>query len=207
VRTRDQAIAAVLLLGATALGLRRIAEAKNETAVGGSVFVLDRRHPDELAAFQQLRTEIGRLGDTPLSDRLGALLEDGQIWVAPSLGPDRWAVFVDSLSMVRRIYVRRLALLDPRAHLFPNPPPDIPPAHQKAFATLSLAGALRHELAHRDGLRDEAPAYARELEWYEGRRRSPFLDSLPAEERRAWEWAFESARLSARRAAESAGVP
>ena len=205
-RARDQIVAAALLLGATALGLRRIAEAKNETAVGGGVFVLDRRHPEELLAFQQLRTEIGRLGDRALSDRLGELLEDGQIWVAPSLGPERWAVFVDSLSMVRRIYVRRLALVDPRAHLFPGPPPDIPPAHQKAFATLSLAGALRHELAHRDGLRDEAPAYARELEWYEARRGSPFLDSLAGEERRAWEWAFDSARLSARKAAETSGA-
>jgi hypothetical protein len=205
-RMRDQLVVILLLLGATGLGLWRIAQAKNEAAAGGGVFRLEARHPEELLAFQRLRGEIARMGDAAFSDRLGALLEAGEIWVAPSMGPDRWAVFVDSLSLVRRIYVRRLALLDPRAHLFPLPPRDVPADHQAAFAWLSLAGALRHEVAHRDGLRDEGAAYAREVEWYESRRAAPFLDSLPAGERRAWEWAFESALLSARKAAERAGA-
>jgi hypothetical protein len=94
-RLRDQLIGAGLLIGATGFGLYRIAEAKNETTVGGAVFRLDDARVPEL-------------------------------WVAPKLGPDRWAVFVESLRLVRRIYVRREALLDPVAHLYRVPRADIP---------------------------------------------------------------------------------
>ena len=83
---------------------------------------------------------------------------------------------------MRRIYVRRLALLDPRAHLYPAPPPDIPDANQRAFAFISLAGALRHELAHYDGMIEEADAYAAEIAWYEGLRASPWFASLAGRE-------------------------
>jgi len=200
VRLRDQLIGAVLLITATWFGLQRIAEAKNETTVGGAVYRLDGSRSQEMAAFQVVRAEITQMGDPALADRLEGLRQDGEIWVAPKLGPDRWAVFVDSLRLVRRIYVRREALLDPVAHLYRVPRPDIPPRHQRAHAWISLAGALRHELAHRDGLIDEAPAYQVEIEWYEQLRRSPFMDSLHAEERAAWEWGIDSAILSARKA-------
>src|SRR5438132_198119 len=72
-------------------------------------------------------------------------------------------------------------------------------------------GVFRPDEHHReeaeafDRLRDEAPAYDAEIDWYEARRRSGFLDTLPAEERRAWEWGIESAILSARKARERAG--
>ena len=199
-RARDQLIGAVLLVAVTGFGLYRIAQAKNETTVGGDAFRLDESWPAEMAAFQGVRARIVEMGDPALAERLEALRRDGEIWVAPKLGPDRWAVFVDSLRLVRRIYVRREALLDPVAHLYRVPRPDIPPGHQRAHAWISLAGALRHELAHRDGLTDEAPAYQVEIEWYEQLRRSPFMDSLQAEERAAWEWGIDSAILSARKA-------
>ena len=65
---------------------------------------------------------------------------------------------------------------------------------------------MRHELAHRDGAVEEAPAYTTELAWYEEVRRSNFMRSLEDEERAAWEWAIDSAAASARKAARLAGV-
>jgi hypothetical protein len=204
VRLRDQLIGAVVLIVATWFGLHRIAEAKNETTVGGAVFRLDESRPPEKAAFQVLRAKIAKMGDADLAERLERLRSDGEIWVAPKMGPERWAVFVDTLKLVRRIYVRRVALLDPMAHLYGAPRPDIPLEYQRAHAWISLAGALRHELAHRDGATEEPPAYQTEIAWYESLRRSPFLASLQGEERAAWEWGIESAILSAQKAREKA---
>lgn len=196
-------MAAVLGL-ATYFAVLRIAEAKNESAVGGDVAPLDARRRPELEAFQHLRSLIGGMGDPALADRLERLREDREIWVAPRLGPERWAVFVESLSLVRRIYVRREALLDPVAHLYRTPRPDIPRPYQEAHAWISLAGALRHELAHRDGHHDEAAAYDAELAWYETVRASPLLAPSSGEARQAWEWGLGSAVLSARKARETA---
>jgi hypothetical protein len=146
------------------------------------------------------------MGDADLSGRLERLRQDRELWVAPRLGPERWAVFVEALSLVRRIYVRQEALLDPVAHLYRTPRPDIPRAYQEAHAWISLAGALRHEIAHRDGRRDEGSAYEAELAWYESRRTSPMPSRLRGEEREAWEWGLESAVLSARKARETAAT-
>src|SRR5688572_15287622 len=158
-RPRDQLIGAVVLIVATYFGLHRIAEAKNETTVGGAVFRLDEARGPEVRAFQVVLAEIAKMGDPALAERLEGLRKDGKIWVGPKMGPERWAVFVDSLKLVRRIYVRRVALLDPVAHLYDVPRPEVPAAYQRAHAWISLAGALRHELAHHDGADDEGPAY------------------------------------------------
>ena len=201
---RNQILAAVVLAAATYGVLLRIAESKVETSVGGAGFPLDDTRHAELAAFQRLGTSLAEIGQQALAGRLERLRQDGAIWVAPALGPDRWAVFAESLRLVRRIYIRRLALLDPRAHLYPVTPADIPDANQSAFAWISLAGALRHELAHSDGMTEEAGAYAAEIAWYEGLRASPWLASLAGERRRVFDWALESAVLTARRAREKA---
>lgn len=203
-RLRDQlAVAAVLGL-ATYFALLRIAEAKSENAVGGEVAVLDGQRRAEMDAFQDLRSRIVRLGDTALADRLERLRAAGEIWIAPRLGPERWAVFVEALSLVKRIYVRREALLDPVAHLYRTARPDIPRPYQEAHAWIGLAGALRHELAHRDGVRDEAGAYDAELAWYDSVRQAPLLAREGGEEQRAWQWGLESAVLSAKKARASA---
>ncbi|HEY8148397.1 MAG TPA: hypothetical protein VIK51_05785 [Vicinamibacteria bacterium] len=196
-------VAAVLGV-ATYFALLRIAESKCETAVGGEAVPLDAQHRAEREAFENLRSRIAAMGDAALSDRLEDLRGKHEIWVAPRLGPERWAVFVEALSLVRRIYIRREALLDPVAHLYRTPRPDIPRPHQEAHAWIGLAGALRHELAHRDGLRDEAQAYDAELAWYETVRYPPRLDAMPDEQRRAWEWGLEAAVLSARKARAAA---
>jgi hypothetical protein len=206
-RVRDQlAVAAVLGL-ATYFALLRIAEAKSETAVGGQVAPIDAQRREELEAFQELRARIARMGDVPLADRLERLREAREIWVAPRLGPERWAVFVEALSLVKRIYLRREALLDPVAHLYRTARPDIPRAYQEAHAWIGLAGAVRHELAHRDGVGDEAGAYDAELAWYETVRQAAPLARMGDDERRAWEWGLESAVLSARKARETASSP
>ena len=181
----------------------RISQAKNEAAVGGETFVLDEPHPAERDAFARLLTRIGRMGDRALADRLEARRASGEIWVAPRLGPERWAVFARTGPLVHRIYIRREALLDPVAHLYAGSRPDIPLAYREAHAWISLAGTLRHELAHRDGVRSEAAAYAIELDWYESLRQAPFLEGRPEEERRAWTWGLESAVLSARKARDT----
>ena len=189
---------------ATYFALLRIAEAKSETAVGGEVIPLDAQHPAEREAFENLRSRIAGMGDAALSDRLEELRRKQEIWVAPRLGPERWAVFVEALSLVKRIYIRREALLDPVAHLYRTPRPDVPRSYQEAHSWLGLAGALRHELAHRDGRREEAPAYDAELAWYETVRHPPWLDRSSDEQRRAWDWGLESAMLSARKARAAA---
>lgn len=199
---RNQILAAVLLAAATYGVLLRIAEAKVEATVGGGAFPLDDKRPAELAAFQRLRASLAEIGEHGLADRLERLRQEEAIWVAPSLGPDRWAVFAESLRLVRRIYIRRQALLDPRAHLYPVALADIPDANQRAFAWISLAGALRHELAHYAGMTDEADAYAAEIAWYEGLRASPWFASLKGTARGIFDWALESAVLTARKASE-----
>jgi hypothetical protein len=207
VRARDQLIVAAVLAAATYVSLLRIAEAKNEAAVGGGVYPLDAHHPAELDAFAGLRSQIARMGDPALADRLETLRDAGEIWVAPRLGPERWGVFAATGPLVHRIYLRREALLDPVTHLYRGARPDIPAAYKQAHAWISLAGTLRHEVAHRDGVRSEAAAYAIELGWYEGLRSSPFLAGLEREERQAWTWGLESAVLSARKARDTvAGI-
>jgi hypothetical protein len=205
VRARDQLIVALVLVVATWFSLQRIAESKNEATVGAGVFRLDDKRREELAAFQRLRSDLEGMAQGALAQRLELLREDGRIWVAPALGPERWAVFVDSLSLVRRIYIRGVALRDPVRHLYPTPRPDVPAAHQAAFARVSLAGALVHEIAHYDGAMAEGAAYAQEIAWYEELQGAPFLNRLPEPERRAWDWAIEGAILSARKASALAG--
>ena len=203
-RLRDQLVVAGILGLATYFALLRIAEAKCDAAVGGEVAPIEAPRREELEAFEDLRSRIAGMGDAALADRLERLREAREIWVAPRLGPERWAVFVEALSLVKRIYLRREALLDPVAHLYRTPRPDIPRAYQEAHAWLGLAGALRHELAHRDGVREEADAYDAELAWYETVRQAAPLTRMRDEERRAWEWGLDAAVLSARKARETA---
>jgi hypothetical protein len=206
VSPRSQILAVLALAVATYGVLLRIAEAKVEAAVGAGGFPLDARRPPELEAFERERAGLAEIGQQALGDRLEAIRARGALWVAPALGDDRWAVFAESLGLVRRIYVRRGALLDPRAHLYAIPA-DVPDANQRAFALLGLSGALRHELAHYDGMIEEADAYAAEIAWYEALRASPWFESLGAERRRVFSWALESAVLTAQRAREAATSP
>ncbi len=206
-RTRDQLIGAVTLIVATYFGVMRIAEAKCDAAVGSRGLPLDESRPDDLAAFRRLQQQLTLMGQTGFAERLESLRVAKELWVAPGLGPDRWAAYVEALGLVRRIYIRRVALLDPLAHLYPRGTSAAPHARQAAFAWLSLGGAMRHELAHRDGAVEEVSAYARELAWYEEVRRSDFMRSLEGENLAAWEWAIDSSVASAQKAARLAGVP
>jgi hypothetical protein len=200
-RPRDQIIVAVVLRAASWFSLLRIAESKNEAAVGSATYSLAAGHPQEREAFDAVRARLERTGQRPFAVRLDELRTTNRIWVAPALGPGRWAVFVESLGLVRRIYIRRLALVDPRGHLAEQGPSQGSPGQQEVFAWLSLCGALRHELAHYDGVLDEAAAYAQEQAWYEALRTSPFVKGLEGHEAETWQWALESAVLSAREAA------
>lgn len=206
-RTRDQLIGAVTLALVTYFGVLRIAEAKCDAAVGSRALPVDDTHPEDLLAFRRLQKQLIVMDQRAFADRLESLRLARELWVAPGLGPDRWAAYVEALGLVRRIYIRRMALLDPLAHLYSRgAPATVPHAEQAAFAWLSLGGAMRHELAHRDGAVEEAPAYATELAWYEEVRRSNFMRSLEGDDLAVWEWAVDSAVASARKAARLAGV-
>lgn len=197
---RSQLILAVVLLAATAASIYRVVEMRNEATAGAGVFRLDDSRRDEMEAFGRLRKALATMGQRALAERLKALRERGSLWIAPNLGPGRWAIFVDSASLVRRIYIRRLALIEPRAHLYAEGEGSVPLAQQDAFAEISLAGALYHELTHYDGTVDEAAAYDREIAWYEALRASPWHAGLDADRLRVYDWALESAVLSARKA-------
>ncbi len=200
-RARDQVVAAVLLAATTYFALHRIAEAKVDTAVGGAAFPLDAHRGPELEAFGRLRRVLVEMGEQAFADRLEKLRVDEALWVAPSLGEDRWAVYVEALRLVRRIYVRRVALLDPRSHIYPGQPAVVREGADRALAWITLAGALRHELAHYDGMIDEKDAYAVEIAWYEGVRASPWFAALQGEAARVQDWALTSAVVNARSAA------
>jgi hypothetical protein len=203
VSTRSEIAAAVLIALATYGVLLRLAEAKVERAVGTHGFPLDAHRAAELEAFERERKGLDEIGQRAFAGRLEELRAKGALWVAPELGAERWAVFVESLRLVRGIYVRRAALLDPRAHLYPGGS-DIPDPNQRAFAFISLSGALRHELAHYDGHLEENAAYASEIAWYEELRGSPWFAALVPERQRVYAWALDSAVLTARRAAGTA---
>ena len=204
-RAREQMVGAAVLMAATYFGVLRIAEAKCDAAVGSLGALLDERRPEELAAFRRLERQLVTLGQQDLATRLEALRDQEALWIAPGLGPDRWAAYAEALGLVRRVYIRRVALLNPRLHLYPMAVDGVPLEYQAAFGWLGLGGAMRHELAHYDGALEEAEAYRIELAWYEEIRQSPFLASREGEERKQWDWALESAIASARKAAAGAG--
>lgn len=205
-RLRDQLFGVAALALATYVGLVRIAEAKCDEAVGSRGIRLDESAPQDLGAFGALMARLERIGEGEFAARLEELRRRREVWVAPGLGPDRWAAYVESLGLAKRIYIRRLALLSPRAHLYPGGAPGVPEAYQDAYAFLSLSGAMRHELAHRDGAIEEADAYAEELAWYRHIAASSFIAGLGEDERPAWDWALESAIRSAETAASRAGA-
>lgn len=205
-RARDQLIGAAALMVATYFGILRIAEAKCDESVGSRGILISREAPAEYAAFERLQARLVQMGEDALAERLEELRARKELWAAPGLGAGRWAAYVESLGLVKRIYIRRVALLNPLDHLYPGGAPQVPPAHQEAFAWLSLGGAMRHELAHRDGALEESEAYRQEIAWYEHVQASAFIESLSEEDRPAWDWAIDSAILSARKAAENAGA-
>ncbi len=197
---RLQLLLGALLLVASGVGIRNIARARNETAVGSGVRVLDGARASEAAAFARLLEDIARLDRPDLRQRLEELQQRGVLWVAPGMDAGHWALYVDTFRLVRRIYIREIALVSPEAHLFPRGAEGIPVPQQRAFASVSLAGALFHELQHFDGIEDEAAAYDREIAWLEGLRAAPGLAPLAEPERRSLDWGIESALLSARKA-------
>lgn len=205
-RARDQLIGAVALAIATYYGVVKIAEAKCDAAVGSRGVLLDEKQPEDLAALMRLEARLDAMGQGSLVERLEDLRRKRQLWVGPGMGPERWAAYVEALGLVRRIYVRRVALRSPLTHLYPSGNANVPEDYQDAFAWLSLAGAMRHELAHLDGAHAEAEAYGQEIAWYAEIQRSAFLSGLEGKERAAWDWAIESAFMSARKAARQAGA-
>ena len=203
-RARDQLIGALLLGVVTYVGVFRIAQAKSDAEVGGEGVLLDPKQTEDFAALTRLQDELTAMGQGLLRDRIAALSAARELWVAPRLGAERWAAYVESLGLVRRIYIRRIALRDPVRQLYPAGAPDVPPDHLEAFAWLSLAGAMRHEIAHYDGAIEETSAYQVELAWYDEVRRSPFFVEKRDDDQKAWDWALRSAVTSARRAAQTA---
>lgn len=204
---RQQLLLGALLLVSTGVGIRNIAQARNEAAVGGRVHRLDPQRDGEGAALRRVIEGFEVLGQPGLAERFRGLEAQGALWVAASLDPGHWALYVDTFRIVRRIYIREAALLSPEAHLFPDGDASIAPERRRAFARVSLAGALFHELQHWDGVAEEARAYDLEIAWLEALR-SRAAD-LEGETRRAFEWGVDSAVLSARkaRAQATAGAP
>ena len=191
---------AAAIVAATYLAIVRIAEHKADALAGGKAFALDRRHTREMETFGALLAELRGLGEPDLAASLAGLQESGQLWLAPHLGGERSAIYVNALGLVSRIYVRRDELVSGRV---PFPDLDLPDAARRTFTTVALAGTLFHELQHYQGLEDEGATYEREIAWYRGLGEAR-LGQLDGEGKRWFEWAVASALESARAAREKA---
>jgi hypothetical protein len=199
-RVPAQLVVALLLLAATAASIHRVVEMRNQATAGEGVFRLDDSRHEESEALDRLLGRLVMMQQQAFAERLSRLRAEGALWIAPKLGAGRWAVFVDSASLVRRVYVRGPALLEPRTQLYADGEASVPRAQQDAFAELSLAGALYHELEHYRGVLDERAAYDAEIAWYETLRVSRWYSGLEEGRKRIYAWALESAILSAREA-------
>ena len=192
-KTLAQLGLALAIVAATYYAIVRVAEEKAGALAGGDTARLDGRTPAELDAFEALLDRLRAWDEAALRQALSQLQEDGDLWVAPHLSGDRSAIFVSSLGLVSRVYVRREELVAPE---LPFPGLDIPDPARRTFATLRLAGTLYHELQHYEGVEDEGAAYEREILWYRGLG-AKVLERLQGEERRQFEWAIDSAAQSA----------
>ena len=191
---------ALAVLVSTWHAIVAIAEHKADALAGDGTLLLGPGHPEEMRAFSSLLGQLRRWEEPGLAEALARLQEAGHLRVAPRLGGNRSAIYVDALGLVRRIYVRRDELLS-RDRPFPDL--EVPDRARRLFATLRLAGTLLHELQHYEGLEDEGATYDREIEWYE-EVRDAALHGLAGEEERWAGWAIDSAVESARAARETA---
>lgn len=188
------------IVASTYYAIVRIAEHKADALAGGGTFALDESHPAEKGAFEALLRQLRAWGEDELAASLERLQASGQLRVAPGLAGGRSAVYVDSLGLVSRVYVRSDELVVRR---LPFPDLDIPDGARRTFATIRVAGTLFHELQHAEGVEDEGTAYEREMAWYRGLgERNPV--GLEGEEWRWFEWAVASAIDSAAAAREKA---
>jgi len=187
-----------IMLATSAWAMVNITVAKNETAVGGTVYRLD---PGRAAAFkgwEHVVAHLREIGETELLAQLEERRAQEQVWIAPRMPPGIRAAWVATLGLVKRIYVAERELVSTPEALYPQL--DVPPAHRETFAWMSLAGTLVHELAHARGVEAETGAYAIELQWLHTLRNLPRLQALPPEQRRAYDWAIETAIGNAERA-------
>jgi hypothetical protein len=193
----------VAIVASTYFAILEIAQHKADVLAGRGTFVLDERHATEAAAFAQLLTRLQGWGEADVAASLAALQASGQIHVAPRLGAGRSAVYVKTLGLVSRIYLRGDNLV---VRALPFPELDVPERAQRTYAAIRLAGTLVHELQHHEGVEDEAAAYDHEISWYQqlGERNS---GSLAEEERRLFDWAVASALASAEAARQKAVEP
>jgi hypothetical protein len=204
VRVLGKLAVIVAVLASTYYAILRVAGHKADALAGGGTFRLDRSHPEDEEAFTALLGQLRRWGQADLADSLRSLQGEGRLFVAPRLAGERSAIYVDSLGLVRRIYVRPDELV---ARKLPFPDLDAPEDAQRTFTRIRLAGTLFHELQHYGGLEDEAATYDREIAWY-GRLRDAVLPGLDGERARWFDWAVDSALESAEAAREKAtGVP
>ncbi len=190
----------VAILVSTCYSILGVAEYKADALAGGGTFRLDRSHPEDEEAFTALLGRLRRWDQADLVDSLRSLHDKGRLFVAPRLAGDRSAIYVDSLGLVRRIYLRPDELV---ARKLPFPDVDAPEDAQRTFTTIRLAGTLFHELQHYGGLEDEKATYDREIAWY-ARLRDAVLPGLEGEQARWFEWAVDSALESAGAAREKA---
>jgi hypothetical protein len=158
VRILGKLAVVVAVLASTYYAILRVAGHKADALAGGGTFRLDRSHPEDEEAFAALLGQLRSWGQADLADSLRSLQEEGRLFVAPRLAGERSAIYVDSLGLARRIYVRPDELV---ARKLPFPDLDAPEDAQRTFTRIRLAGTLFHELQHYGGLEDEAATYDR----------------------------------------------
>lgn len=200
-------IAVALAIGLGGLLVARaISIDKNEHLAGDGVYRLEDARTAELEGFGRILEELRRMNQEQLAGRLAALRADGTIWVAPRLRAGRWAIYISTLHLVRRIYIERGALVEPEVHFFQGKGDlGLSDDQRQAFALLTLCGTLVHELAHYDGIHAEAGAYHEEVQWYRRLKETRWYKELDPTELGLHDWAIDNCVKSAQAAARKAG--
>jgi hypothetical protein len=184
---------AVAIVVSTYYAILGIAEYKADALAGGGAFVLDGRHAAQSEELDALCRQLRAWGEHDLAASLARLRDSGHLRVAPRLARGRSAIYVNSLGLVSRIYLREDELMAPS---LPFPHLAVPEEARLAFTRICLAGTLYHELQHYQGVEDERVAYEREMVWY-GELGERAAAALSGDERRSFEWAVASALQSA----------
>ncbi len=191
---------ALIVLIATICIVYAIAVTKNQNMAGGDVYKLV-YGIQEYEKIDTLLKKMSKMGAEEYSSKITDLLKEGKVWIALNLH-DKQGVYINSLNIIKRIYIDKNALMNSVAFFEKLRSIDIAIEYLEAFAELTLVGTILHEYIHYSGIPDENYVYQREIDFYQKLKDSEFYNNLNYEQKEYYNWAIESAIKSAIKARE-----